>query len=93
MNKAIADWVSYSGVSHHPFLNMNTNLFQVDKIVVAQEGLERLINDLCPKACLTLTRVDFKALDSLSIRPIGVYGDRCEIARFLTSLEVINNDQ
>lgn len=52
-----------------------------------------MINDLHPKAYMALTRVDFKALDSLSIRPIGVYGDRCEITKFLTSLKVINDDQ
>jgi len=52
-----------------------------------------LINDLRPKAYIALTRVDFKVLDLLSIRPIGVYGDRCEIAKFLTSLKIINDDQ
>jgi len=69
------------------------NLFQVDKIIIAQEELERLINDLSPKAYMALTKVDFKTLDSLSIRPIGVYGDRCEIAKFLSSLQVINDKQ
>jgi hypothetical protein len=63
----------------------------VDKIIIAQDGLKQLINDLRPGAYLALTRVDFKALDSLSIRPIGVYGDRVEITKFLASLKVIDD--
>ncbi|KXN92377.1 hypothetical protein AN958_06995 [Leucoagaricus sp. SymC.cos] len=62
----------------------------VDKIIIAQDGLKRLINDLCPGAYLALTRVDFKALDSMAIRPIGIYGDRGEIIKFLSSLRLID---
>ncbi|KAJ3570940.1 hypothetical protein NP233_g4078 [Leucocoprinus birnbaumii] len=47
----------------------------VDKVIIDQDGLKRLINDLCPGAYFALTRVDFKALDTLAIRPIGVVDD------------------
>lgn len=63
----------------------------VDKTIIAQDGLRRLINDLRPGVYLALTRVDFKALDSLAIRPVGIYGDRGEIIKFLASLKVIDN--
>lgn len=63
---------------------------EVDKVIIAQDGLQQLINDLCPGTYTTLTKVDFKALDTLSIRPIGVYGDRGEIIKFLSSLRVLN---
>jgi hypothetical protein len=63
---------------------------EVDKVIIAQDGLKRLINDLSPGAYVTLTQVDFKILDSLAIRPIGVYGDRFEIIKFLSSLKVLD---
>jgi hypothetical protein len=63
---------------------------KVDKIIIAANGLKDLINSLYSGAYVTLTKVDFKALDSLSVRPIGVYGDRSEIIKFLLSLNVIN---
>lgn len=63
---------------------------KVDKIIIAGEGLKDLINGLHPGACVTLTKVDFKALDSLSLCPVGVYGDRGEIIKFLSSLGVID---
>jgi hypothetical protein len=68
----------------------NSSQFTVDKIIIAQDDLKRLINDLCPDAYVALTRVDFKALDSLSVRPIGIYGDRGEIIKFLSSLHVVD---
>jgi hypothetical protein len=63
---------------------------KVDKVIIAADGLKDLINALYPGAYVTLTKVDFKALDSLSVRPIGVYGDRGEIIKILSSLGVIN---
>ncbi|KAF9440718.1 hypothetical protein P691DRAFT_781584 [Macrolepiota fuliginosa MF-IS2] len=62
----------------------------VDKIIIVQNGLKNLINDLCPGAYVALTQINFKTLDSLSIHPIGMYGDRCEIINFLSSLGAIN---
>lgn len=66
-------------------------LLPVDKVIIAQDGLKRFINDMCPGAYAALTKVDFKALDALSVRPIGVYGDKGEIIRFLSSLKVIDD--
>ena len=55
----------------------------VDKIVIAQESFGRFVNDICPNAYQAMTRVDFQALDDVSIKPLGLYGSRSEITRFL----------
>ena len=40
---------------------------------------------------MSLTQVDFKSLDKLQVKPIGIYGSKDEIARFLVSVAVIDN--
>lgn len=55
----------------------------VDKVIISQEPLGRLINDLQPGAYSSMTKVDFAALDSLNMRPVGIYGSKSEIVRFL----------
>ncbi|PCH41519.1 hypothetical protein WOLCODRAFT_163166 [Wolfiporia cocos MD-104 SS10] len=63
----------------------------VDKIVIAQEPLGRLINDLCPGAYTSMTKVDFATLDRLAIKPVGIYGSKSEIVRFLRSRNAVND--
>ncbi|KAJ6519114.1 hypothetical protein C8R45DRAFT_851769, partial [Mycena sanguinolenta] len=62
----------------------------VDKIIIAQESLKELINVLSPGAYASLTKVDFKALDKVHIKVVGVYGSKLEIVAFLTSQGVIS---
>ncbi|KAH8979281.1 hypothetical protein EDB92DRAFT_1980226 [Lactarius akahatsu] len=64
----------------------------VDKIVIAQEPLQRFINALSPGAYASITKVDFKTLDQLSIKPIGIYGCKDEIVRLLQSLGAIDEE-
>jgi hypothetical protein len=40
---------------------------------------------------MSLTKVDFKALDKFQVKPIGIYGSKDEIARFLVSVAVIDD--
>jgi hypothetical protein len=40
---------------------------------------------------MSLTKVDFKALDKFLVKPIGIYGSKDEIARFLVSVAVIDD--
>ena len=40
---------------------------------------------------MSLTKVDFKALDKFQVKPIGIYGSKEEIARFLVSVAVIDD--
>ncbi|CAK5283767.1 unnamed protein product [Mycena citricolor] len=64
----------------------------VDKIIIAQESLERLINELSPGAYSSLTKVDFKTLDTLDVKPLGIYGSKDEIVGFLLKRGVIKDD-
>jgi hypothetical protein len=60
----------------------------VDKIIIAQDTLRDFINTLCPGAYSSLTKVNFRALDNLTVKPIGVYGSKQEIVRFLLAIGV-----
>jgi hypothetical protein len=62
----------------------------VNKIVIAQDSLRDFINTVCPGAYSSLTKVNFQALDNLTIKPIGLYGSKQEIARFLLSVGALN---
>ncbi|KAK0446849.1 hypothetical protein EV421DRAFT_1707267 [Armillaria borealis] len=62
----------------------------VDKIIIAQDSLEQFANDRSPGAYVSLTKVDFKVLDEHAIKPVGVYGSKEEIARFISSLTVVD---
>jgi hypothetical protein len=58
--------------------------------VIAQESLQAFINALSPFAYSSITRVNFKALDDLSLKPIGVYGSKEEIVRFFREMGVVD---
>jgi hypothetical protein len=62
----------------------------VDKIVIAQNSLQRFINDMSPGAYASITRVDFKTLDRLAMKPLGVYGSKDEIVRLLRSIGAVD---
>ena len=62
----------------------------VDKIVIAQESLQEFINSLSPGAYSSITRVNFKVLDDLLLKPIGVYGSREEIVRFFREMGAVD---
>ncbi|KAF8262192.1 hypothetical protein EI94DRAFT_1744157 [Lactarius quietus] len=64
----------------------------VDKVIIARESLERFINTMCPGAYTSIAKVDFKALDRLMIKPLGVYGSKYEIARLLLSIGAVNDE-
>ncbi|KAI0294252.1 hypothetical protein B0F90DRAFT_1670558 [Multifurca ochricompacta] len=64
----------------------------VDKAIVAQDTLKCFINTKCHGAYASITKVDFKALDRLMIKPLGVYGSKEEIVRFLLSIGAVNEE-
>ena len=64
----------------------------VDKIVIAQQSLQEFINALSPGAYSSITKVNFKILDSLSLKPLGIYGSKEEIVRFLREIQAIDNN-
>ncbi|KAI6143614.1 hypothetical protein BKA82DRAFT_127237 [Pisolithus tinctorius] len=63
----------------------------VDKIIISQNSLKAFINTVCPGAYASLTKVNFKALDRYIVKPVGVYGSKEEIVRFLSELQVVDD--
>lgn len=61
-----------------------------DKVIIAQDSLQRFINTICPESYVSLTRIDFKALNRFMIKPLGIYGSKVEIVRFLRSLSAVD---
>jgi hypothetical protein len=62
----------------------------VDKVIIAQDSLQRFINTMSPGAYASITKVDFKTLDRLAIKPLGIYGCKDEIVRLLQSLGAVD---
>jgi hypothetical protein len=87
-----------NGCGNEPFLDsllatsFNLSLFVVDKVIIAQDSLKCFINTICLDSYASLTKVDFKALDRFMIKPLGIYGSKVEIVRFLRSLDAVNED-
>lgn len=69
----------------------SSHIRPVDKIIIAQDSLKRFLNEISPGAYMSSTKVDFKALDKFQAKPIGIYGSKDEIVRFLVSVGVIDN--
>ena len=67
------------------------DLSSVDKIIISQDSLAAFINSVCPGAHVSITKVNFKVLDKYVIKPVGVYGSKEEIVRFLLRLGVIDD--
>ncbi|KAF9239497.1 hypothetical protein BU15DRAFT_88041 [Melanogaster broomeanus] len=63
----------------------------VDKIIIAQESLKDFVNGICPGAYASLTKVDFKALDKYQVKPVGIYGSKEEIVRFLSNFGILDD--
>lgn len=68
----------------------STNHTLVDKVIIDQESFRELVNTLRPGAYVSLTKVNFKDLDLLTIKPIGVYGSKMQIVSLLLSIKVID---
>ncbi|KAI0253468.1 hypothetical protein BJV78DRAFT_1153084 [Lactifluus subvellereus] len=64
----------------------------VDKVIIAQDSLQRFINAVSPGAYASITKVDFKTLDQLMIKPLGIYGSKDEIVRLLQSIGAVEED-
>ena len=63
----------------------------VDKIIIAQESLQEFINTLSPGAYSSITKVNFKILDDLVFKPLGIYGSKEEIVRFLREIHAVDD--
>ncbi|CAE6521860.1 unnamed protein product [Rhizoctonia solani] len=64
----------------------------VEKVVIDQLSLHRLLNIVQPGSYDSVSRINFKSLDQLSIRPVGVYGNRSEILKFLQQTRYLDEN-
>ncbi|CAE6451525.1 unnamed protein product [Rhizoctonia solani] len=64
----------------------------VEKTVVDQHSLRLLLNTMQPGSCPSTTEIHFQDLDNLSIRPLGLYGERREIAMFLQQKKFLDDN-
>ena len=62
----------------------------MDKILVSQDSLGKFMNKVSPDAYMSMTKVNFAALDNVLVMPYGVYGSRPEIVRFLQDTGIVN---
>ena len=47
---------------------------------------------ISPGAYSSITKVNFKALDNCSLKPLGVYGSKEEIVRFLREIHAVDDN-
>ena len=81
------DWVIPPVVANKSSLILSL----VDKVIISQNSLKAFINTVCPGAYASMTKVNFKLLDQYVIKPVGIYGSKEEIVRFLLELGVVDD--
>ncbi|CAE6447527.1 unnamed protein product [Rhizoctonia solani] len=64
----------------------------VEKIIIEQKSLSKIINLLQPGSYKSVSNIDFKSLDNLVIKPIGIYGDQTEIFKYLQNAGCLDRD-
>ncbi|KAF8690053.1 hypothetical protein RHS03_09010, partial [Rhizoctonia solani] len=64
----------------------------VEKVVIDQRSLHRVLNIIQPGSYDSVSKINFKALDRLSIKPTGVYGNRSEIINFLSCVQYLDEN-
>ncbi|CAE6457334.1 unnamed protein product [Rhizoctonia solani] len=87
------------GLATFPTLFRLLNLYQdrgsgglVEKVLIDQDGLRRLLNTVLPGSYESVSKIDFKALDKCAIKPLGIYGSKPEIVRFLREIDCLSAD-
>ena len=81
------DWVIPSVIANTSLLIPSL----VDKIIISQNSLKAFINTVRPGAYASMTKVNFKSLDQYVIKPVGIYGSKEEIVRFLLELGAVDD--
>ncbi|CAG8668355.1 6589_t:CDS:2, partial [Ambispora gerdemannii] len=62
----------------------------VDKIIIWQQHVKRLCNELVPRSFKSISKIDYKKLNSKSVHLIGCYGRNEMIAKFLLNKNAID---
>ncbi|KAG8854044.1 hypothetical protein FRB91_004122 [Serendipita sp. 411] len=64
----------------------------VDKVIIAQDSIAKFANRIHTGSYISMTKVNFHALDKHRIRPRGIYGSISAIADFLLKLGCIDEE-
>ncbi|KAF8607199.1 hypothetical protein BDV93DRAFT_591195 [Ceratobasidium sp. AG-I] len=64
----------------------------VEKMLIDQDSMRRFINKVSPGSYKSVSKIDFKALDELTIKPMGLYGSKSEIIKFLRDAQCLNKE-
>ncbi|KEP47826.1 von willebrand factor type A domain protein [Rhizoctonia solani 123E] len=64
----------------------------VEKIIIDQKSVKLLLNTMLPESYQSISNIDFKSLDQLTIKPKGIYGDHQEIAQFLVEIGCVDDE-
>ncbi|KDN38013.1 hypothetical protein RSAG8_09786, partial [Rhizoctonia solani AG-8 WAC10335] len=64
----------------------------VEKVLIDQHSLHRLLNIVRPGSYDSVSRINFKELDKLSVKPIGLYGNQLEIIKFLQQAQFLDDN-
>ena len=62
----------------------------MDKIIIYEKSLEKLCNDMDPLSFKSISEISYAALNSISFRLIGCYGNHALIAKLLLKKNLIN---
>ena len=63
----------------------------MEKVIIDQGSLKHFINNISPGAYVSLTKIDFRALDGANAEPIGVYGSKEKIVDLLLEVGAIES--
>ena len=61
----------------------------MEKVIINQESLKCFVNKVSPGAYVSLTKIDFRALDNADVKPVGVYGSKERIVDLLLEVGAI----
>ncbi|KAG8795912.1 hypothetical protein FRC12_008167 [Ceratobasidium sp. 428] len=64
----------------------------VEKMVIDQTSLHHLLNTVQPGSYDSVSKINFKSLDELSIQATGLYGIRSEIVKYLKNARYLSDD-
>lgn len=62
----------------------------VEKVVIDHSSMGDAMNALRDGSYQTISRINFAALDTISAKPIGIYGSKSAIVQFLRHLGVVD---
>ncbi|CAE6468702.1 unnamed protein product [Rhizoctonia solani] len=64
----------------------------IERVVIDQHSLHSLLNIVQPGSYDSVSKINFRSLDQLAIKPTGVYGNRSEIVEFLRRTQFLDQN-